>query len=53
VHPHLLEKTPKRVSGGAWRWLGWSGIDPATGRMERWPAEMFGPLPEWKQEGRH
>jgi hypothetical protein len=42
-----------RVSGEAWRWLGWSGIDPATGRMERWPAEIFGPLQEWKQEGRH
>lgn len=38
----------KNVSGEAWRWLGWSGIDPASGRMERWPAEIFGPLPEWK-----
>lgn len=34
------------ASDNAWRWLGWSGIDPATGRMERWPAETFGPLPE-------
>ena len=36
-----------QVSGDAWRWLGWQGRDPRTGRMERWPAEIFGPLPEW------
>ncbi len=35
-----------QVSPGAWRWLGWVGIDPATGQLNRWPAEVFGPLPE-------
>lgn len=36
-----------QVTDEAWRWLGWSGIDPTTGRLERWPAEIYGPLPEW------
>lgn len=35
-----------KVSSDAWRWLGWSGINPVTGRMERWPVEIFGALPE-------
>jgi WD40 repeat protein len=34
------------VSPGAWRWLGWMGKDPATGALTRYPAEIFGPLPE-------
>ena len=32
-------------SAGAWRWLGWMAISPVTGRMTRYPAETFGPLP--------
>jgi hypothetical protein len=35
-----------QVSPGAWRWLGWSAKDPATGALTRYPAEAFGPLPE-------
>jgi hypothetical protein len=42
-----VENRIVQVAGEAWRWLSWNGIDPATGRMERWPAETFGPLPEW------
>lgn len=34
------------VSPGAWRWLGWLAKDPATGALTRYPAEIFGPLPE-------
>jgi uncharacterized protein YjbI with pentapeptide repeats len=34
-----------QVGGDAWRWLGWQAMDPATGRLERYPAEIFGPLP--------
>jgi WD40 repeat protein len=37
-----------QVAGNAWRWIGWSGIDQATGCLERWPAEIYGPLPEWQ-----
>lgn len=42
-----IENCIVQVAGEAWRWLGWNGIDSSTGRMERWPAETFGPLPEW------
>jgi WD40 repeat protein len=42
INNHIIQ-----VSGDAWRWLGWQGRDLRTGRMERWPAETFGPLPEW------
>jgi hypothetical protein len=35
----------RRATKGAWRWLGWLGKDPETGRMRRYPAESFGPLP--------
>ncbi len=34
------------VSPGAWRWLGWLAKDPATGALTRYPAEIFGLLPE-------
>jgi WD40 repeat protein len=30
---------------GAWRWLGWLAPAPETGRLTRYPAETFGPLP--------
>ena len=33
-----------QVSGDVWRWLGWSAPDPVA----RYPAEIFGPLPEGK-----
>ena len=33
-----------QVCGDAWRWLGWQGVDPGSGCMERYPAECFGPL---------
>jgi WD40 repeat protein len=33
------------VSPDAWRWLGWLGTDPETGKVTRYPAELFGPLP--------
>ena len=36
-----------QVSRGAWRWLGWLVPDPRTGALERYPAEIFGPLPVW------
>ena len=32
------------TGGDAWRWLGWNALD-ADGRIERYPAEAFGPLP--------
>ncbi|WP_218068064.1 WD40 repeat domain-containing protein, partial [Candidatus Thiosymbion oneisti] len=35
----------RSASPGAWRWLGWQLKDPATGRLERLPAETFGPIP--------
>ncbi len=28
-----------QVSPGAWRWLGWLGTDPETGKLTRYPAE--------------
>ena len=34
-----------RCSPGAWRWLGWLAPSPWTGRVTRYPAETFGPLP--------
>ncbi|WNG15045.1 TIR domain-containing protein [Cystobacter fuscus] len=33
------------ASAEAWRWLGWSWTDPATGRLRLLPAEAMGPLP--------
>ena len=36
------------MTGGAWRWMGWAGSDPETGRLDRWPAEIFGLIPEGK-----
>jgi WD40 repeat protein len=36
-----------QVSGDAWRWLGWLAPD-AAGALTRYPAEVFGPLPECK-----
>jgi len=36
-----------QVSRGGWRWRGWQVPDPETGEVRRYPAEMFGPLPEW------
>ena|GEM_PF-1697726 len=35
----------RSASPGAWRWLGWQTKDPTTGRLERLPAETFGPIP--------
>jgi len=35
----------RSASPGAWRWLGWQVKDPKTGRIERLPAETFGPIP--------
>ena len=35
----------RSASPGAWRWLGWQVKDPETGRIERLPAETFGPIP--------
>jgi len=35
-----------QVAGEAWRYLGWLAPDPKTGEMTRYPAEIFGPLPE-------
>jgi hypothetical protein len=56
---HILDKvdfvsmTPdgKRiieVSPGAWRDLGWL-VPDATGAPTRYPAEVFGPLPEYRE----
>jgi WD40 repeat protein len=36
-----------QIFGDAWRWLGWLAPGP-TGTMIRYPAETFGPLPEFK-----
>ena len=33
------------AGGEAWRWLGWQGPEPGSGRMTRYPAESFGALP--------
>ncbi len=35
----------RSASPGAWRWLGWRTKGPATGRLERLPAETFDPIP--------
>ena len=35
----------RSASPGAWRRLGWQVRDPETGRIERLPAETFGPIP--------
>jgi len=35
----------RSASPGAWRWLGWQTKNPTTGRLERLPAETFGPIP--------
>ena len=39
------------VSPGAWRDLGWLVPDAtgATGAPTRYPAEVFGPLPEYRE----
>ncbi len=29
----------------AWRWIGYNDFDPKTGTVRRWPAEIYGPLP--------
>jgi WD40 repeat protein len=34
------------ASSGAWRWLGWFATNPTTGEVNRYPAEVFGPLPQ-------
>lgn len=34
-----------QVGSEAWRWLGWLVPDP-DGKLTRYPAEIFGPLPE-------
>ena len=44
----VFDESPRRLrraTPGAWRWLGWLARDPATGFLERYPAESFGPLP--------
>jgi len=33
------------IGGDFWRWLFWSGIDPETGELTRYPADYFGYLP--------
>jgi hypothetical protein len=50
----FVSMTPDRkriiqVSPGAWRDLGWLVRD-ATGALIRYPAEMFGPLPEYRED---
>jgi WD40 repeat protein len=40
----------RRVTPGAWRWLGWLAEDPETGAVRRYPAESFGPLPGAERE---
>ncbi|CAK0758058.1 hypothetical protein CCP3SC1_290036 [Gammaproteobacteria bacterium] len=43
-----LELSENRVittGGEAWRWLGWQAVDPETGSLVRYPAEVFGALP--------
>ena len=35
-----------RASKDAWRWLGYNDMDPQTNTTRRWPAEIYGPLPE-------
>jgi len=44
---HPAAKRIVQVSGEAWRWLGWLAHDPVSGRLERYPAETLGPLPEY------
>jgi WD40 repeat protein len=44
---NLRENKIIQVSGDTWRWLGWLARDPA-GVVSRYPAEVFGPLPECK-----
>ncbi|MGH8585913.1 MAG: hypothetical protein ACREWE_06950 [Gammaproteobacteria bacterium] len=34
------------TEGAAWRRLGWLSLDPERGILERYPAEVFGPLLE-------
>ena len=38
------------VTPGAWRYLGWSWVDPATNRLRLLPAEHFGPLPTYEEQ---
>lgn len=44
----VIEERPRRLrraTPGAWRWLGWLIPHPQTGVLERYPAELFRPLP--------
>ncbi len=46
INLDVVNQRIDQVHGETWRYLRWRGIDPATGKPELWPAEIYGPLPE-------
>ncbi|RTL01566.1 MAG: WD40 repeat domain-containing protein, partial [Lysobacterales bacterium] len=46
----VLDPATNRIvqtGGDAWRYIGWQAPNPITGQLTRYPAEIFGPLPEF------
>lgn len=46
----VLDPAANRIvqtGGDGWRHVGWQAPDPITGQVTRYPAEIFGPLPEF------
>ncbi|AGA33406.1 WD-repeat protein [Thioalkalivibrio nitratireducens DSM 14787] len=38
------------AGGDFWRWFSWTGIDPRSGQITRYPAEYRGPLPQPRED---